>query len=91
MKAITAIFANTRSFAKGGSIYSPKINEELIPVLYKIGKMEKKPMTRVVDELLRYALESREEYRSIYTDSENLWQIGQSSARVVDRNATPRR
>ena len=46
-------------------MYSPKIREELIPVLYKIGKLENKPMTRVVDELLRYAIENREEYKSI--------------------------
>lgn len=34
-------------------IYSPKISEDLIPVLYRIGKKEGKPMTKVVDNILR--------------------------------------
>ena len=34
-------------------MYSPKISEDLIPELYKISKDIKKPMTKVVDEILR--------------------------------------
>ena len=34
-------------------MYSPKITEDLIPILYKKAKEVKKPMTIVVDELLR--------------------------------------
>ncbi len=34
-------------------MYSPKIEEELIPVLYRIGKAQKKPMTKVVADLIR--------------------------------------
>lgn len=34
-------------------MYSPKIKEDLIPILYRIGKEEKKPMTKVVDDILR--------------------------------------
>ncbi len=34
-------------------MYSPKINEGLIPKLYKLGKAYRKPMTKVVDEILR--------------------------------------
>jgi hypothetical protein len=37
-------------------IYSPKISEDLIPVLYRIGKREKKPMTKIVDGFLRDAI-----------------------------------
>ena len=33
-------------------IYSPKISDDLIPILYKIGKRERKPMTQVVDDFL---------------------------------------
>ena len=33
--------------------YSPKISEDLIPILYRIGKEEGKPMTKVVDRFLR--------------------------------------
>jgi hypothetical protein len=34
-------------------MYSPKIQEDLIPTLYKLGKALGKPMTRIVDEILR--------------------------------------
>ena len=43
-------------------MYSPKIREDLIPVLYRIGKAEQKPMTRVVDEILRGYLMLKEQY-----------------------------
>jgi hypothetical protein len=33
--------------------YSPKISEDLIPHLFRMGLSEKKPMTRIVDEILR--------------------------------------
>lgn len=38
-------------------MYSPKINEKHIPVLYHLGKRTKKPMTRLVDEAVRQYLE----------------------------------
>lgn len=34
-------------------MYSPKISEELIPDLYRLGKAKKKPMTKVVNEIIR--------------------------------------
>jgi hypothetical protein len=34
-------------------MYSPKISEDLIPELYQIGKQRKRPMTKLVDEVLR--------------------------------------
>lgn len=37
-------------------MYSPKISEELIPILYRIAKALKKPMTGVVNELIRESL-----------------------------------
>jgi len=40
-------------------MYSPKISEDLIPVLYRIGKAEGKPMTHIVDSLLRETLMDR--------------------------------
>jgi len=36
-----------------GNFYSPKIKEDLIPVLFKLAKIEKKPMTKLVDGILR--------------------------------------
>jgi hypothetical protein len=37
-------------------MYSPKIKEELIPVLYQISKALRKPMTRVVNEFIEEGL-----------------------------------
>ncbi len=37
-------------------MYSPKINEELIPDLYKIAKAKKIPMVRLVNDILSEAL-----------------------------------
>ena len=38
-------------------MYSPRIHEILIPVLYRLGQHQKRPMTEVVNELLLDALE----------------------------------
>jgi len=37
-------------------MYSPKISEDLIPALYRWAKAEKMPMTRLVNQILKYAL-----------------------------------
>jgi len=37
-------------------VYSPKIDERLIPKLYKLGKRLRKPMTAVVNEILQEAI-----------------------------------
>lgn len=37
-------------------MYSPKIDEALIPTLYRIGKAINKPMTHVVNMIIRQAL-----------------------------------
>jgi hypothetical protein len=34
-------------------MYSPKVSEELIPQLYKLAKEQGRPMTKVLDELIR--------------------------------------
>lgn len=36
-----------------GAYYSPKIREDLIPILYRLRKQMRKPMTTVVDQILR--------------------------------------
>ena len=49
-------------------MYSPKISEELIPELYRIAQSERKPMTSLVNEIIRGELERRnkdESQRSI--------------------------
>ena len=42
-------------------MYSPKIDEELIPRLYRLRKLKKIPMTRLVNEILRSMLPALEE------------------------------
>jgi hypothetical protein len=37
-------------------MYSPKISEELIPIIYRKAKQQKRPMTKVVNDLLREKL-----------------------------------
>lgn len=42
-------------------MYSPKIDEELIPRIYRLGKLKKTPMTRMVNEILQRGLSEMEE------------------------------
>ena len=34
-------------------MYSPKIDEDLIPVLYKMAKAQSRPMTKIVNDIIR--------------------------------------
>ena len=52
-------------------MYSPKIREELIPKLYKLRKIKGKPMTEVVDEILRDYLENVEQGISMVREKES--------------------
>jgi hypothetical protein len=58
-------------------MYSPKIDEELIPRLYRLRKLRKMPMTRLVNNILRTVLptleeeERRKELVSLNTDKAN--------------------
>jgi hypothetical protein len=45
-------------------MYSPKIDEELIPRLYRLRKLRKIPMTRLVNGILEKALSEMEEKES---------------------------
>jgi hypothetical protein len=40
-------------------MYSPKIDKSLIPILYRLAKEEGKPMTKLVNEILRKVLKER--------------------------------
>ena len=40
-------------------MYSPRIRDDLIPLLYRVAKNEGKPMTQLVDEILRPEIERR--------------------------------
>ena len=41
-------------------MYSPKISEDLIPKIYRLGKATNRSMTRVVDDILREYFANRE-------------------------------
>ncbi len=43
-------------------MYSPKISEELVPALYWIAKEEKRPMTRLVNDIIKRAIERRHQH-----------------------------
>ena len=40
-------------------MYSPNIRDDLIPLVYRLARQEGKPMTRLVDEILRIEVERR--------------------------------
>ena len=42
-----------------GGMYSPRISEDLIPVLFHLARGEDKAMTKVLDEILREELHIR--------------------------------
>ena len=42
-----------------GNMYSPKISEDLIPVLFRLASRKNKAMTKLVDEFLRTELHIR--------------------------------
>ncbi len=63
-------------------MYSPKIDEELIPRLYRLRKIKKIPMTRLVNGILRSMLpaleeeERKNELTCATTDKANSWDDG---------------
>ncbi len=40
-------------------MYNPKISEDLVHVVYKIGKMEGRPMTKVLNSIIREYLDQK--------------------------------
>ena len=47
------------NFLEEEEMYSPKISEDLIPQLYRKAKVEGIPMTRLVDQIIRDALNGK--------------------------------
>ncbi len=56
-------------------MYSPKIREELIPILYKIAAAKKIPMTRLVDQIVTAYLNEKESTDSIRPMAEQSQEI----------------
>ena len=57
-------------------MYSPKIAEDLIPALYRISRDSGKPMTKILDEILR------EKLTYYYTTIDNV-ESGSSSSKAA--------
>ena len=53
-------------------MYSPKISEDLIPIIYDKAKENKMPMTKIVDELLRDGLKDNDKVMESKTDYEKV-------------------
>lgn len=65
-------------------MYSPKIREDLIPLIYKLGKAERKPMTKVVDAILRNYLDQAD----LMGDRDNLTDHQKSKYKVREARVT---
>jgi hypothetical protein len=63
-------------------MYSPKIDEELIPRLYRLRKLRRIPMTRLVNEILRSGLPALEE-------EERQKEIACSNIETANARTTP--
>ena len=55
----TKYLEDLKEFLKGEEMYSPRIKEDLIPDLYRLAKKKDVPMTQVVDEILRDAINGK--------------------------------
>lgn len=58
-------------------MYSPKIREELIPVLYRLAKHKRMPMTKLVNHLLReslaqYQIENQTQRKEVSHDQSHI-------------------
>lgn len=52
-------------------MYSPKINEEFIPKLYKLARAEGRPMTKLVNEIIQKHIadiEKKENFKLVFGD-----------------------
>ena len=60
-------------------MYSPRIRDDLIPLLYRVARHEGKPMTRLVDDILRPEIERRMQMldRSIHNPGPNAVSEGE--------------
>jgi len=52
-------------------LYSPQIDPQLIPIIYKKAKEAKKPITKVVNEILHSHLVEKVEDKHLATESTN--------------------
>ncbi len=56
----TCYLEETANVISREAMYSPKINQELIPALYKIARLRKIPMTKLVNHIIKNHLSNHE-------------------------------
>ncbi|KYC45162.1 MAG: hypothetical protein AMQ74_01913 [Candidatus Methanofastidiosum methylothiophilum] len=61
-------------------MYSPKVSEDLVPRLYKLAKEQKRPMTKVLDNLIRDKLVEKVKDKLATTESTTLPKIKSKKA-----------
>ena len=64
-------------------MYSPKISEELIPKLYRLSKAYKKPMTKVVDDIVRDYL-SKVEIKEELNIRDKIITVSDTNYKIVE-------
>lgn len=54
------------------SLYSPRLSDDVVRALYREGQRQRKPMTRLADELLRNALAETPEIAPLHSVADNI-------------------
>lgn len=54
------------------NLYSPRLSDDVVRSLYREGKRQRKPMTRLADELLRSALAEQPEIAALHCVADNI-------------------
>ena len=49
------------------NLYSPRLSDDVVRALYREGQRQRKPMTRLADELLRRALSETSETAALHS------------------------
>jgi hypothetical protein len=54
------------------NLYSPRLSDDVVRALYRAGQRQRKPMTRLADELLRRALAETPEIVPLHCVADNV-------------------
>jgi hypothetical protein len=54
------------------NLYSPRLSDDVVRALYREGQRQRKPMTRLADELLRGALAEKPEIAPLHCVADNI-------------------
>lgn len=54
------------------NLYSPRLSDDVVRALYREGQKQRKPMTRLADELLREALSEPSEIVPLHCVADNV-------------------